>query len=77
MDGVYSSDPVIHPDAEFYPRLSYGRVLKEDLKVMDSTAIMLCRNYSMPLRVMNINNKGAMMRLMQGEDVGSLVENGE
>ncbi len=77
VNGVYSSDPVTNPDAEFYSHLSYDRVLREDLKVMDSTAIMLCRDHNMPLRVMNINNKGAIMRLMQGEEVGSLVDNGE
>ncbi len=77
VDGVYSSDPVSNPAAEFYPRLSYDRAIKEGLKVMDSTAIMLCADHDMPLRVMNINNKGAVMRLMQGEEVGSLVDNGE
>ncbi len=77
VDGVYSSDPVTTPDAEFYPHLSYDRALEERLKVMDSTAIMLCRDHQMRLRVMNINNKGAIMRLMQGDDVGSLVDNGE
>ncbi len=77
VDGVYSSDPVTNPDAEFYPRISYDRALREGLKVMDATAIMLCRDHAMPLRVMNINNNGAVMRLLQGEDVGSLVENGD
>jgi uridylate kinase len=77
VDGVYSSDPVSNPDAEFYPHLSYDRAIKEGLKVMDSTAIMLCGDHNMPLRVMNINNKGAVMRLMRGEEVGSLVDNGE
>ncbi len=77
VDGVYSSDPVTNPDAEFYPKLSYDRALNEGVKVMDSTAIMLCRDHKMPLRVMNINNKGAIMRLMQGEEIGSLVDSGE
>ncbi len=77
VDGIYSSDPVTNPNAEFYPRLSYDRVLSENLKVMDATAIMLCRDHKMPLQVMNINNKGAMMRLMRGEKIGSLVESGE
>jgi len=77
VDGIYSKDPVTNPDAEFYPRISYDRVIREGLKVMDATAIMLCRDHQMPLQVMNINNKGAMMRLMQGEEIGSLVESGE
>ncbi len=76
VDGVYSADPVKFPDAEFYPSLSYDRVIAEDLKVMDTTAIVLCRDHSMPLRVMNINNKGALLRLMRGENIGSQVTSG-
>lgn len=74
VDGIYSADPMKDPDAEFYSRLSYDRVLSEGLKVMDATAIVLCRDNKMPLRVMNINDAGALMRLMQGEDIGTLVE---
>jgi uridylate kinase len=77
VDGVYSADPVKDPDAVFYSRLSYDRALAENLKVMDATAVVLCRDNGMPLRVMNINHPGALMRLMQGEDIGSLVESGE
>ncbi len=77
VDGIYSADPVKDPDAKFYPRLSYDRALTEGLQVMDATAIVLCRDNGMPLRVMNINQPGALMRLMQGEDVGSLLENGD
>ena len=77
VDGVYAADPVTHPDAEFYPQLSYDRVLAEDLKVMDLTAIALCRDHDMPLRVMNVNHPGALMRLMKGENIGSLVGKGD
>lgn len=77
VDGVYSDDPVTNPDAVFYPRLSYDRALAENLKVMDATAIVLCRDHGMPLRIMNINTPGALQRLVRGEDVGSLVESGE
>ena len=77
VDGIYSDDPMKNPDAEFYPRLSYDRALAEGLKVMDATAIVLCRDNGMPLRVMNINNEGALVRLVRGEDVGSLVEPGD
>jgi uridylate kinase len=73
VDGIYAADPVEFPEAEFYPRLTYKQVLAEDLKVMDTTAIVLCRDHSLPLRVMNINNQGALLRLLQGEDIGSLV----
>ncbi|MCP4996342.1 MAG: UMP kinase [Gammaproteobacteria bacterium] len=77
VDGVYSADPMKHTDAVFYPRLSYDRALVEGLQVMDATAIVLCRDNDMPLRIMNINEQGALMRLINGEDVGSLVERGE
>ena len=77
VNGVYSSDPVEHSEAEFYPRLSFDRALSEGLQVMDATAIVLCRENRMPLRVMNINETGALMRLMRGEDVGSLLDNGD
>ncbi len=77
VDGVYSADPVRDPNAEFYSRLAYEDVLSRNLKVMDATAIVLCRDNNIPLRVMNINEPGALMRLMQGEDIGSLVESGD
>ncbi len=77
VNGVYSADPVLEPDAEFYPKLTYNRALTENLQVMDATAIVLCRDNDMPLRIMNINESGALMRLLQGEAIGSLVEKGE
>jgi uridylate kinase len=77
VNGVYSADPVKDPDAEFYPKLTYDRALAENLQVMDATAIVLCRDNDMPLRIMNVNDKGALMRLMHGEAIGSLVEKGE
>lgn len=77
VDGVYSADPFKHPDAEFYPRLSYDQVLREQLAVMDATAVVLCKEQGMPLRVMNINVVGALQRVVQGESVGTLVTSGE
>jgi len=77
VDGVYSADPVRNPDAEFYPRLSYDRVLREGLAVMDATAVVLCKEQGMPLRVMNINVEGALRRVVQGEPLGTLVTSGE
>ena len=77
VDGVYSADPVKHPDAEFYPQLSYDRILREGLAVMDATAVVLCKEHGMPLRVMNINVEGALRRVVQGESVGTLVTSGE
>ncbi len=77
VDGVYSADPVKNPGAEFYPRLSYDRVLREGLAVMDATAVVLCKEQNMPLRVMNINVEGALQRVVRGESVGTLVSTGE
>ena len=77
VDGVYSADPKKHADAVFYPRLGYDRVLRESLGVMDLTAILLCREHGMPLRVMNIHEPGALMRVLRGEDVGTLVRGGD
>ena len=73
VNGVYSADPVKVPDAEFYPRLSYDRVLAEGLGVMDATAVVLCKENGLPLRVMNINEPDALRRVVQGEPVGTLV----
>ena len=77
VNGVYSADPLKHPDAEFYPRLSYDRVLREGLAVMDATAVVMCKEHGMPLRVMNINSQGALQRVVQGDAVGTLVTSGE
>jgi uridylate kinase len=76
VDGVYSADPVKQPDAKFYARLTYDEALDQRLSVMDATALVLCRDHSMPMRVMNVFESGAVMRLMQGEDIGSLIVTG-
>jgi uridylate kinase len=77
VDGVYSADPMKDPDAVFYERLTYDQALREDLKVMDATAVVLCRDNRIPMRVMNIYETGALMRLIMGEQVGSLVVSGD
>ncbi|MCU7808307.1 MAG: UMP kinase [Candidatus Thiodiazotropha sp. (ex Semelilucina semeliformis)] len=77
VNGVYSADPVKDPQAVFYPTLTYDRALAENLQVMDATAIVLCRDNGMPLRIMNVNDPGALMRLVRGEAIGSLVEKGD
>lgn len=76
VDGIYSADPMADQNATFYPRISYDQALSEGLGVMDTTAIVLCRDHGMPLRVMNINEAGALQRLIRGEDIGSLVVSG-
>jgi len=76
VDGVYSSDPVKDPDAMLYNSLTYDEVLAKKLAVMDATAIVMCRDQNMPLRVFNMNKPGALMRVIKGEDEGTLVEKG-
>jgi len=74
VDGVYSSDPMKDKDAVRYAELGYDEVLAKKLGVMDATAIALCRDQHMPVRVFNMNKKGALMRIMLGEDEGTLVK---
>ena len=76
VDGVYTSDPVKNPEAERYASLTYDEVLQRKLGVMDATAIVLCRDYNMPLRVFDINQPGVLRRIVAGEDVGTLVQRG-
>ena len=75
VDGVYDADPVTNPGARRYDRLTYDQVLDQRLGVMDQTAIVLCRDHHLPLRVMNLNEPGALVRIARGEDVGTLVTN--
>ena len=74
VDGVYSADPAKDKDATLYTKLGYDEVLQRKLGVMDATAIALCRDQKMPVRVFNMNTAGALMRIMQGEQEGTLVE---
>jgi len=74
VDGVYSEDPMKNPDAEFYATLTYDQVIERKLNVMDTAAIALCRDQKMPIRVFNMNKPGAMMRVVMGEDEGTLVK---
>jgi uridylate kinase len=76
VNGVYTDDPVKNPKAERYSRLSYDKVLNDRLGVMDATAIVMCRDNGLPLRVFNLFNAGDLIRIVDGEDVGTLVVNG-
>ena len=73
VDGVYDSDPVKNPDAKLYKHLSYDQVLHDKLNVMDATAIVMCRDNKIPLRVFNMFNQGDLRRIALGEDVGTSV----
>lgn len=74
VDGVFDDDPVKNPKAIKYDRLTFDEVLDRKLGVMDLTAICLCRDHNMPLRVFNMNKKGALLSLMLGANEGTLVE---
>jgi len=76
VDGVYSADPMLHPDAELYSNLTYDQVLDKKLGVMDLTAICLCREHNMPLRVFRMSKQGALLNLVVGGDEGTLIEEG-
>lgn len=76
VNGVYTDDPVKNPKAERYSRISYDKVLTDRLGVMDATAIVMCRDNGLPLRVFNLFNAGDLIRIVDGEDVGTLVVNG-
>ena len=74
VDGVYSEDPEKNPNAKRYDVLSYDKVLADKLNVMDATAIVMCRDNSLPIRVFDLTSSGALLRLAKGEDVGTLVQ---
>ena len=73
VDGVYSADPVTHPDATLYQRISYEAALAQKLGVMDATALVLCSEHAMPVRVFNVFEAGHLGRIVAGQDVGTLV----
>ncbi len=73
VNGVYSDDPIKNPKATRYPKLTYDKVLTDKLNVMDATAVVMCRDNNLPLRVFNLNNAGDLPRVVRGEDVGTLV----
>ena len=74
VDGIYTSDPEKDPTATRYDRISFNEVYEKGLNVMDMTAITLCNENKLPIVVFNMNKSGNLMRLMEGEDVGTLVD---
>ncbi len=74
VDGVYTSDPHVDPTARRFDHLGYDEVIARDLKVMDMTAICLCRDHSMPIVVFDMNTNGALQRIAGGERVGTLID---
>jgi uridylate kinase len=76
VNGIYSDDPMKNPAATRYTRLTFDKVLMDRLNVMDATAIVMCRDNNLPLRVFDLNTPGELLRIVRGEDVGTLVTNG-
>ena len=76
VDGVYDDDPAKNPNARRFERLTYDEVLTRKLGVMDATAIVMCRDNNIPLRIINIFNEGDLAKVVMGEDIGTIVERG-
>ena len=74
VDGVYSADPEIDPAATRYDEISFEEVIRKDLKVMDQTAFTMCRENALPIIVFNMNEKGNLKRILQGERLGTLIK---
>jgi uridylate kinase len=76
VNGIYNDDPMKNSKAERYTRLTFEKVLTDRLNVMDATAIVMCRDNDLPLRVFDLTKPGELLRIVRGEDVGTLVTNG-
>lgn len=77
VDGIYTADPMKDASATRYQSLSYDEVIQKNLQVMDQTAFVLCRDHDMPIRVFDMFKDNAVIRIVQGEDEGTLVSSGE
>lgn len=73
VDGIYSEDPKKNPNATLYHDITFNEAMQRDLKVLDATAFALCRDQKLPIKVFSILKKGAMARVVMGEDEGTLV----
>ena len=74
VDGIYNADPMKDASATMYEQLGYDQVIEEKLGVMDTTAMVLCRDNNIPIRVFNMNKEGLMLKIASGEAIGTLVE---
>ncbi|MEN8130273.1 MAG: UMP kinase [Pseudomonadota bacterium] len=74
VDGIYDDDPMTNPHAKRYRRMSFDEAISKKLQVMDATALVLCRDNKIPLRIFNIFTQGSLIKIAQGEDIGSLVQ---
>lgn len=74
VNGIYDKDPKMEKDAKFLPSVSYLDVINQKLKVMDTTAISLCMEEEIPIIVFNIHERGNLKKLLQGDDIGSIIK---
>jgi uridylate kinase len=74
VDGVYDKDPEKYKDAKLFKELTYNEVLSKELKVMDTTAVVLCKENNIPLRVFNMLKKGSLMSIINGENTGTVIK---
>jgi uridylate kinase len=74
VDGVYDKDPKKHPDAVRFDKLGYDEVIARNLQVMDTAAFALCRDSDMPLRIFDMAQPGDLLRILRGENIGTLVQ---
>jgi len=73
VDGVYDSDPMSNPDAKRFETVSYDQVLADKLSIMDATAIVMCRDNDLPLRIFDLTRANALVQAMSGDDIGTVV----
>lgn len=73
VDGVFDADPVTNPDAKMYDRISYDDAIKKELAVMDLTAMVLCRDHHLSMRVCNLSQEGELLKLADGVEIGTYV----
>jgi len=74
VDGVYDADPKKHAGATRFERLTYDEVIARDLQVMDTAAFALCRDSDVPLRIFDMSHPGVLLRILRGENIGTLVQ---
>ena len=73
VNGVYNKDPMVHPDATRYDSITFSKVIQDDIRVMDLTAITLCKENNLPIRVFNINNPGDLIDVLLDRKIGTTV----
>ncbi len=76
VDGVYDCDPMTNPGAVKYEHITYSEVIEQNLQVMDTTAIVMCRDHAMPLRIFNLNKPDELLRVVTDESIGTSVHRG-